>query len=240
MTDARDEAVVLRTYKLGESDRICVLMTKELGKVRAVAKGVRKTSSRLGARMEVLDCVDVLLARGRGDLRTVRQVESSGTTASIRGDYDRLGAGMVIVEAADAATLEDNPDPAYFEMVRRAIASLGTACDPSVVATAFLLKTLAHDGAAPILDACASCGADGPLVAFDLTEGGLLCRTCRRGRPVSDAAVALLRRILLGGLAQVLTEPRPAGADEVATVAIDALEAHLGRRLRAARALDAG
>jgi DNA repair protein RecO (recombination protein O) len=235
----RDEAIVLRTYKLAESDRICVLLTKEHGKVRAVAHGVRKTSSRLGARMEVLDHVDVQLARGKSELLSVRQVQPLGAASSIRGDFDRLSAAMVLVEAADAATLEHLEDPEYFEMVRRALAALEVAEDPATVTTAFLLKTLVHDGAAPVLDRCASCGETTELVAFDLTEGGLLCRACRHGRPVSPAAVTLLRRMLLGGLAGVVAEGRPEGSAEVAAIAVEAMEAHVGKRLRAARVVDA-
>jgi DNA repair protein RecO (recombination protein O) len=235
----RGEAIVLRTYKLGEADLICVLLTREHGKVRAVAHGVRKTSSRLGARMEVLDHVDVLLARGRTELLSVRQVESRGAFDNVRGDYARLAAALAIVEVADAATIEHHEDEAYFEMVRGALHALGEAPTASVVATAFLFKTLAHEGATPVLDRCASCGDDTDLVAFDLTEGGLLCASCRRGRPVSAEAVALMRRILLGGLAGVLREHDPQGAAEVATIAVEAVESNLGRRLRAGRVLDA-
>jgi len=239
MSELRTEAIVLRTYKLGESDLICVLLTPDAGKVRAVAKGVRKTTSRLGSRMEVLDHVDVQLARGRSELLTVRQVEPLGSARAVRGDYDRLAAALAIVEVADGATLEHHEDPEYFEMVRRALLALETAEDPSVTATAFLLKTLVHDGAAPVLDRCASCGATEGLVAFDMNEGGLLCARCRRGRAVSPEAVALLRRMLLGGLAGVLAESGPAGASEVGAIAVEAMEAHLGRRLKAARTIDA-
>lgn len=239
MNGLRSEAIVLRTYRFGEADLVCVLLTRGHGKLRAVAHGVRRTASRLGARMEVLDHVDVLLARGRTDLLSVRQVEPLGSTASLRDDFARLSTALVLVEAADAATLEHHGDEEYFEMLRRALATLPTAKSPAVVATAFLLKTLAHDGAAPVLDRCASCGRDGPLVAFDLAEGGLLCTSCRRGRPVSRDAIALLQRVLLGGLAGVLAEPAPVGAEEVGSLAVEAFESHVGRRLRAARVLDA-
>jgi DNA repair protein RecO (recombination protein O) len=235
----RSDAIVLRTYKLREADLICVLLTREHGKVRAVAHGVRRTASKLGSRMEVLDHVDVLLGRGRTELFTIRQVESRGAFEHLRANYDRLSAALAIVEVADAATIEHHADEHYFEMVARALVSLGDAAEPSVVATAFLFKTLAHEGAAPVLDRCATCGAEGPLVAFDYEEGGLLCQTCRRGRAVSPAAVALMQRILLGGLAGVLKEPSPEGAGEVAALAVEAVEANLGRRLRAARVLDA-
>jgi DNA repair protein RecO (recombination protein O) len=234
----RDEAIVVRTYKLAESDRICVLFTRAHGKVRAVAHGVRKTSSRLGGRMEVLDVVDVQLARGRSELMTVRQAQPLAASSGLRAEFSRLSAAMVLVEVADAVTLEHLADPEYYDMTTRALRAIETAEDPSVVVTAFLLKTLAHDGAAPVLDRCASCGATGELVAFDLTEGGLLCPSCRRGRPVSAAGIALLRRMLLGGLAGVLAEGRPEAAGEVASIAVEAMEAHVGKRLRAARVVD--
>jgi DNA repair protein RecO (recombination protein O) len=235
----RTEGIVLRTYRFGEADLVCVLFTKDHGKLRTVAHGVRKTASRLGSRMEVLDHVDVLLARGRTELLTVRQVEPRGTSAVLRDDFSKLTSALVLVEAADGATLEHHEDPEYFEMLRRALLALESAADPSIVATAFLLKTLVHDGAGPVLDRCATCGEDAELVAFDLVEGGLLCSSCRRGRPVSAAAVALLRRMLQGGLAAVLAEGSPAAANEVSTIAVEAFEAHVGRRLRAARVLDA-
>jgi len=239
MSELRSEAIVLRTYKLGESDLICVLLTRDAGKVRAVAKGVRKTTSRLGARMEVLDHVDVQLARGRSDLMTVRQVSALGAARSIREDYTRLSAALVVVEVADLATIEHLEDPEFFELVRRALVALETAAAPHVAASAFLLKVLVHDGAAPVLDRCASCGEETALVAFDMTEGGLLCAGCRRGRAVSPEAVMLLRRMLLGGLAGVLADPSPPAAGEVGAIAVEAMEAHLGRRLKAARSIDA-
>jgi DNA repair protein RecO (recombination protein O) len=235
----RTEGIVLRTYKFAEADLVCVLFTRDHGKLRTVAHGVRRTASRLGSRMEVLDHVDVLLARGRTDLLTVRQVEPRGTSAALRDDFSRLTSALVLVEVADASTLEHHEDPEYFEMLRRALAALESAGDPTLVVTAFLLKTLVHDGAGPVLDRCASCGEDATLVAFDLTEGGLLCGSCRRGRPVSAEAVVLLRRMLQGGLAGVLAEDGPAAANEVSTIAVEAVEAHFGRRLRAARVLDA-
>lgn len=238
MNGFRTEALVLRTYRFGEADHVCVLYTKDRGKLRAVAHGVRRTSPKLGARLEVLDHVDVLLARGRTELLSVRQVEPRGAQPFLRDDFDRLSAALVCVEATDAATPEHLGDTELFELLRRALASIERAADPSMVATAFLLKLLAHEGAAPVLDRCAGCGTDSPLVAFDLLEGGLLCPSCRRGRPVSPAAIDLLRRILHGGLAGVLQEDRPPAAAEVSALAIEAFESHAGRRLRAARVLD--
>jgi DNA repair protein RecO (recombination protein O) len=94
VSQERDEGVVLRTYQLGEADRIVVLMTKSHGKVRAVAKGVRKTGSRFGSRLEPLTHVQVLFWQGRSSLATINQVDVIRRFWSIRDDLDRLSAGL--------------------------------------------------------------------------------------------------------------------------------------------------
>ena len=100
MNQYRDKGVVLRTYKLGEADRIIVMMTQDHGKVRAVAKGVRKTKSKIGARLEVLSHVEVLLYKGK-DLDTVNQVELIESSAPLHADLDRLTQGLSMLEAVD-------------------------------------------------------------------------------------------------------------------------------------------
>ena len=102
----RDTGVVLRTYKLGEADRIVVLMTRDHGKVRAVAKGVRKTKSRCGARLEPLSHVAVLMYHGRGELDIVSQAESVDAFRPIREDLDRLGRSGGLLEAVDQLARE--------------------------------------------------------------------------------------------------------------------------------------
>ncbi len=235
----RDTGVVLHTYRLGEADRIIVFLTEQHGKVRAVAKGVRRTKSKFGARLEPLTHVDLLLWQGRGDLDIVNQVEVLDTFRAVREDLSRLPKGMALIEVTDQMAQERHPDPRLYAML---VGALRTLCDqgidPTLLAPAFFLKALVLEGAAPVLEGCASCGEpDGEveLVAFDLTEGGALCRRCRRGRPMSPAALALLRRILGGGLGAVLSGPASPGADEVAELATQAMEAHLDRRIRSVR-----
>jgi DNA repair protein RecO (recombination protein O) len=239
MTLSRDKAVVLRTYRLGEADKIIVFMTEHNGKVRAVAKGIRKTSSKFGARLEPLTGVDVLLWHGRSDLDIVNQVEVTDTHRAIREDLSRLPAGMSLLEVTDQMAQERHPDPPLFTMLMGALRALANAeSDPALVAPAFFLKALVLEGAAPILDECAVCGEpEGAveLVAFDLVQGGALCRTHRSGRPMSATALALIRRILGGDLAGVLAGPPPPGAEEVAELATEAMEVHLDRRIRSVR-----
>jgi DNA repair protein RecO (recombination protein O) len=233
MTLFRDRGMVLRTIRLGEADRIVTLMTEQHGKVRAVAKGVRRTKSKFGSRLEPLSHVALLGWQGRGDLDMINQVEVIDTFRTVREDLDRMAAAMSMLEVVDQIGQERHGNPRLYEMLVGAMAALAERDSP-MVAPAFFLKVLALEGSAPVLDVCVSCGQEDSalLVAFDLTEGGVLCRSCRRGRPLSAGGLSLLRRTLGGGLAGVLAEPPSAAVDEVTSLATEAMEAHLDRRLR--------
>jgi DNA repair protein RecO (recombination protein O) len=235
-----DRGVVLRTYRLGEADRIIVLLTEQHGKVRAVAKGVRRTASKFGARLEPLSHVALVLWQGRSDLDIVNQADVIDGFRAVREDLDRMSKGMSLLEVADQLAQERHPDGRLYQMLVGALRALADPRhDPTLLAPAFFLKALVLEGAGPVLDGCAACGEpDGAveLVAFDMTEGGALCRRCRRGRPLSPDALTLLRRILGGALGPVLAGPPPAGTDEVTALATEAMEAHIDRRLRSVRA----
>jgi DNA repair protein RecO (recombination protein O) len=235
----RDTAVVLRTYKLGEADRIVVLLTAENGKVRAVAKGVRKTMSRFGARLEPMSHVRLLLYRGRSSdssaLDIVSQAESVEPLSPMLASLDRASQGMAVLEAADQLALEREPNEQLYRMVIGALRTIAERTSPLVV-PAFYWKLLSAEGLRPELDRCVRCGEDGAstaLVAFDLAEGGALCRNCRSGVALSPGALALLRAILGGRLNDALAAPESPATHEVATLATKALEHHLERRLRA-------
>lgn len=234
----RDEGVVLRTMRLGEADRIVTLLTRAHGKVRAVAKGVRRTTSKFGGRLEPLSHVALLCWKGR-ELDIVNQAEVTEAFRAVREDLSRVTKAFTVLEVADQLSLEHHPTPRLYDMVLGALRSL-EAEDSAMLVPGFLLKALALEGSAPMVDACAACGAEGELVAFDLLQGGALCRDCRRGRPLSPAALAVVRRVLGGGLAGVLAEPASAVTEEVAALAGSAMEAHLDRRLRSLRSSPVG
>ena len=226
----RDTAVVLRTYKLGEADRIVVLLTEHHGKVRAVAKGVRKTMSRFGARLEPMSHVRLLLAQGR-DLDIVSQADAVESLAPMVVDLDHLTAGIAVLEAADQMSLDREPNANLYRMVVGALRTIGEQ-GAALVVPAFFWKLLALEGVRPQLDLCVRCGEDNALVSFDMHQGGALCRNCRSGAPLSEEALELMRMILGGRLNDALAAPSSRATHEVSTHATKALEHHIERRLR--------
>jgi DNA repair protein RecO (recombination protein O) len=226
----REHGIVLRTYKLGEADRIVVLLTRGHGKVRAVAKGVRKTKSRFGSRLEPCSHVALQLYEGR-ELDIVTQAETLSNLSTLRDDLDRLTRATALLEAVDVIAEERNPDARIHSMLVGALRTLAERDHPLVV-PAFFLKLLAHEGFQPRVDGCAVCDVEDPLVAFDLDEGGLLCAEHRRGSSVSLEAVAVLRLVLGGRLGEALNAPPDATTLEVEALATRTLEHHMERRLR--------
>ncbi len=232
----RERGIVLRTIKLGEADRIVTLVTEGHGKLRAVAKGVRRTKSRFGARLEPLSHVALLCYEGR-NLDTITQAEAVEHFRAVREDLDRLSRAVCLLELVDAVVQEGDDDPRLYQMLLGALRTLAAGPAP-LLGPAFTWKLLAQQGFSPVLDGCVRCGGDGDLVAFDVSEGGALCRSCQTGTRLTPAALSLLRRILGGDLVGVLAEgPSPAGA-EVEYLANRAMEHHLERKLRAPGVLD--
>lgn len=236
MKEFDDDAVVLRTYRSGESDRVAVLWTRTHGKVRVLAKGIRKATSRLGSALEPLSHVHIDLVKGRGDLYIARHVRHVERLGVLRSSYHRINAGYAVVEVVDAIPSDDVADEGIFDLVVRVLSTLDqTEFDPALVPASFFFKLLALDGSEPVVDCCVNCGREEPLVAFDAQVGGTLCANCRSGRSISREALALVRRILGGDLASVLRETSPAAGGEVMAIAHDAIEQHFGKRLKVTR-----
>jgi DNA repair protein RecO (recombination protein O) len=182
MTQFRDRGVVLRTIRLGEADRIVTLMTEHHGKVRAVAKGVRRTTSKFGSRLEPMSHVALLGWQGRGDLDTINQVEVIDTFRPVREDLDRMSAALSMLEVVDQVGQERHANPRLYEMSVRALGALAER-NSAMVAPAFFLKVLALEGSAPFLDGCVSCGEedDGQLPGLPPGPTAL----ARRPRPAA-------------------------------------------------------
>lgn len=235
----RDVAIVLRTYKLGESDRIVVLMTRGKGKVRAVAKGVRRTTSKFGSRLEPGSHVQVQLYEGRGELDIVTQAETVEPYHQIRGDLSRLSRASSLLEAVDQLAQEREPNHRLFDMLGGGLRTIDDA-NPPMVCAAFYLKLLAVEGVAPELDVCVGCAEAGGPFSLAVEAGGVRCGSCGGGRPVTDQALSVSRAVLGGGLNTVLTLPEGTITHEVEAFATSALEHHIERRLRSLRLLHDG
>lgn len=232
----RDRGIVLRTYKLGEADRIVVMVTRGHGKVRAVAKGVRKTRSKFGSRLEPTSHVSVQFHEGR-ELDIVTQVDSVDHFRGIRDDLDRITRASAMLEVVDRVAQERAADPRLFDMLLGALRTLEERDAPLVV-PAFFFKLLALEGYRPVTDSCAVCDAPAPLVAFDVDSGGVLCASCSRGTAISPAALDLLQRILGGRLGSALDEPQSQATFELDHLATRTVEHHLEHRLRSTVLLD--
>jgi len=196
----RDEVVVLRTHKLGEADRIVTLLSRRNGKIRAVAKGVRRTSSRFGSRLEPFMVADVQLYRGR-TLDIVQQAESLGSYgADIAVHYDRYTTANAMVETADRLN-EAEATPQQYLLLVGGLRSLarGDHAARSVL-DSYLLRAMALSGWAPGLGECARCGAVGEHAYFIAQLGGAVCADCApAGSPrVARETLALLRALIAG------------------------------------------
>ena len=235
MAQYRDQAVVLRTYKLGESDRICILATLAHGKVRAVAKGVRKIKSRLGARMEPLNHVQALLWEGR-NLDIVNQAEVIESFQTIRSDLVKTAQANVLLEIADKLFMEGHENEKLFVMLVRALTTM-QGCNSELIVPAFMLKVLVDDGVGPDFTTCRRCESDQDLVAYSVLEAGVICGSCRRlsgeSFVISPEAKDVLDLTLGGGLSGVLEQDYPKRlVGEVHHVATLAIEHHLETRLK--------
>ena len=220
----RDEGVVLRVQKLGEADRIITLLTKKNGRVRAVAKGVRRTRSKFGSSVEPFSHVDVQLYAGR-NLDIVTQAESiTAYGDGLVSHYPRYTAGTAVLETAERLTAEERePSLRLFLLTLGALRAL-TERDPSLVLDAFLLRSMAVSGYAPALDDCARCGTAGPHRAFSIPAGGAVCVLCR---PAGSSSPSPLALALMGDLMSGDWTAAEATEDRVRREASGLVAAHL-------------
>jgi len=237
----RTEAVVLRSLRLGEADRVLHLYTLDRGRVGAVAKGVRRTKSRFGARLEPLSHVELMLHRGGGELHTVTGVDLLSSHRTAREDGRRLGVGLVGLEAMLRLFPEQEANERAFTALTRFLDALDEqevgdgppSRDP--LALSFQLKLLWLSGYLPHLDSCVECGAEEGLVGFLPGAGGAVCRADAAPGTVTLSPEGLRAiRVLVGS---PLAEAQAAGlgdrgSREALAVVTTSYEHHGGFRLR--------
>jgi DNA repair protein RecO (recombination protein O) len=237
----RDEAVVLRTQKLGEADRIVTLLTRRHGRVRAVAKGVRRTASRLGARVEPFTHVDLQLHEGR-ELDVVTQAETIEPFGErIATDYGRYTAGTAVLETAERLTAEERePSLRLFLLVVGALRALADGAHaPTLVLDAFILRAMTIAGYEPSLEGCSRCGAPGPHRFFAVAAGGFVCAEHRpSGAATVSASAAALLLALHDGDWAVADAAEPRVQREVSGLVSAYLQWQLERGLRSLRLVE--
>jgi len=177
----KSEALVLGSRRLGEADRVLALYTRERGRLSAVAKGIRRTRSRMGGRLEPFSLVHLVLYAGRGSLYTVTGVDTIRTFQPVRDSLFRMEEGARLLEAVRRLFPEEEQNPAAFNLLVRGVAGLAAAGDrasAALVVLAIRLKLLLASGYLPELDSCVSCGSGERLCGFRPSQGGVLCTQC--------------------------------------------------------------
>ena len=231
----KEQGVVLSRIKLGEADRIVTILTQGSGKVRAVAKGVRRTKSKFGARLEPFTHVSLMFYRGRGALDTITQAEIIASFRPLRDDLELLTAGEAMLEATDKVAEEHERNVRLFMLLLGGLRALELRpADPAAVAESYLLKLLSLSGFHPALTACAVCGMQMPEL-FSSGQGGAVCVGCAEhgAGPVSPESLALLARYAATDL-QVVGDRVMDGPvrREARAMLYGFVEYHLERRMR--------
>ena len=237
----KTEAVVLRSIRFGEADRVLHLYTLERGRVGAIAKGVRKTRSRFGARLEPFSHVEVLLHEGRGDLHTVTAVDLLRPHEASRADAYRLAVGHIGLEAMLRLFIENDENRRAFYALTRFLDLLDEA-EPAVpehppldpLGLSFQLKLLWLAGYLPHLAGCASCGDEAALVGFSAQAGGGVCASCEAGSlPVSAVGFSGIRGLLERPLGDAVDASVPErGLRDCLRVIESSYEYHGGFRMK--------
>ena len=233
-----DQGIVLRSYPFGDSHRVVVLLSPNHGKIRTVAKGVRKTKSRFGGRLEPFCHVDMVLYEGR-NLDTITQVTIIEAFNHLRADLDRVVAAGTMVEVADAVAQEGESAIRLFLLLQRGLRALDEGSAHPDLVTGFLLKAADVVGVAPALTACAGCGRTEHLNRFNFAAGGAQCDRCRSGGAfaLKEGLTGYLASIAEADLAK-LPPAEEAFTGQAMGVARRFIEYHLERRLESLAVLD--
>jgi DNA repair protein RecO (recombination protein O) len=232
----KTEAVVLRSIRYGEGDRVLHLYTPSRGRVAAIAKGARKSRSRFGGRLEPFFRLQLVLYEGRGDLLTVTAAETVAAYPRLREDGTALDTAARACDAVSRLFETGDPNPAVFHLLCNELALLDAAPARAGRANqlAFRLKLLLAAGLAPQLDACASCGERDGLVGFSGAAGGVVCAACEASAfPLDAEAHDFLVEALGRPLAESPDAPEPT-LRQAERAICDTLEHHAHVRWRPA------
>jgi DNA repair protein RecO (recombination protein O) len=231
----REQGIVLRTYKLGETDRIVHVLTQGRGKVRAVAKGVRRPGSRFGGRLEPFGHVDLQLYEGR-NLDIVSQAELITSFAEVRDDFARSACGSAMVEGADRVAQESERNTRLFLLLLDGLRALARRpAHPALVLDAYLFRLASVAGYHPELRRCVGCGSPGPHPVFGIAAGGALCHVCAPAdaQPLEARVAGLLTQFTGGRWDDLAGETDQRTRRTAGALVNSYLTYHLGKPLKA-------
>jgi DNA repair protein RecO (recombination protein O) len=237
-TTVKTEAVVLRSIRYGEADRILHLYSHDRGRIGAIAKGARKPKSRFGGRLEPFFRLDLMLHEGRSDLMTVTGVTTVDGYPRLRSDGAAIGAGARACDAVLRLLDAAEPNPPAYHLLCRYLELLDEPGNPRAasleLALSFRMKLALVAGFAPELASCACCGEAEHLAGFSGAAGGVVCGSCEAGSfGLSEAA----HSFMVEALAKPLSEApaaEPAALRQVERAVGETLEHHAHVQLRAA------
>lgn len=197
----KTRGIVLRTHKLGEADRIVTILTVNHGKVGAVAKGVRKTKSKFGSRLEPFTNVELVLYKGR-NLDIVTQAEISNSFSDIRENFDRITYGSAMLDLANKVSVEGERDVSLYNLLLRGLDVISkTRKNFRLLLIAFDIKLMAISGYMPKLERCVICEKkSGVKMRFSFEWGGVMCEECsiadRNSAAISSATIETFIRLM--------------------------------------------
>lgn len=234
----KTEAIVLRSIRYGEADRILHLYSKTRGRIGAIAKGARKPKSRFGGRLEPFFRLDLMLHEGRSDLMTVTSVTTVDGYPRLRSSGPALTAGARACDAVLRLLDSEEPNPPAYNLLCRYLSLLDDPAESRATsletALSFRLKLALAAGFTPELASCADCGEAEHLAGFSGAAGGVVCASCEGGSfPLSEEA----HRFMVDGLAKPLSEApeaEPRALRQVERAVGETLEHHAHVQLRAA------
>jgi DNA repair protein RecO (recombination protein O) len=232
----KTDAIVLRSLRYGEADRILHLYTPARGRVGAIAKGVRRTRSRFGGRLEPFSRVRLVCHEGRGELLTVTAVETLDAHAGLRDHAATLDCAARACDAVARVFETEEPHPAVYNLLANELALLAADATQATHANAlaFRLKLLVTAGLVPSLGACASCGSLEHLVGYSPQAGGVVCNACEAASfPIAQETHDFMTSALANPLAQTPTAS-PRALREAERAIGETLEHHAHLRLRPA------
>lgn len=234
------DAIILKSIRAREADRVLTLYTRQEGKKRVIAHGVEKPTSRKRGAVQPFACSRLMLRRGR-DLDSVSQGEGLEIFPKLRQSLEGLARASYLAELVDAFSMDGDPNPLVFDLLRNTFRVLGRDHD-FVALRAFEIKLLTLLGYRPGLENCVSCGASSEkgVIYFSVEQGGIICEQCRPAISgavqISRGALANLKALMHWEMARLYQlRINTAAGKEMKSIVGRFIEYHLERRLKSAR-----